>query len=92
MEGVPGPVNDSQVSQSRRDLGSPVNGRYEEGLLMAKRKRDITKVPSANIPSSMVRISKLKMFKSPRMSAAEPGSKSVYTVGGGLPDTKRSGH
>jgi hypothetical protein len=59
---------------------------------MAKRKRTVTvPIRSANIPTSMGSIAKLKKFKFPRRSDG-PGSKSVYAVGGGSPDTKRSRH
>jgi len=55
---------------------------------MAKRRVTIR---SANIPSSIGRIMGLKKFKFPRR-AEGPSFKSVYTVGGGAPDTKRSRH
>jgi uncharacterized C2H2 Zn-finger protein len=52
-------------------------------------RRSKTKVPSANIPSSL---SRMPLFPRPRRRRAEDESKSVWTVSGGLPDTDRSRH
>ena len=55
--------------------------------------KDVTiTIPAANVPTSAGRIVKLRKFSTSQGSRKKHGSGSVFPIGGGLPDSKRSRH